>query len=279
MDESIFDFEQEQEQEQIAPIRADIIAFTDGSCVTKPAKSAGCGVYFYEEENKHGLNEVKIIEHMPKSEILYTNIDNEIIFSGDELEFTEYCGHDDCANIGYARNSDGLACSKHKGKNSTVVASYERYHPTNIRAEGNAILIAMRALINKLQGKSLKNNNFSIVGTAITGIKYSQQKETTTSFMIVTDSKFWIDLLTDWLPKWITYKKLMERKNIDLIVKLNDARSKLLSLGIELKFVHVYGHQDDKKEELSVEEKGNVLADKLATHASAMTRHGIFVIN
>lgn len=278
MDESILDqhfAEHTEVKEEVVDFDIyDVIAFTDGSCISKKGKSGGSGVYFHSKISE--LHQIKILEHMPKSELLYMGLDNEIIFNGNEIDFSEYCFEEDCTNIGYAKVEDMLACSKHKNKDSKVVATYIRHIPTNIRAEGNAILLAIRAMVNMMNSES-KTKTQDINGVKVTSLKLTTPGAINRRMLIITDSKFWIDSIRDWLPGWIANRKLMERKNIDIISKLILSINQLTDLGVGLDFLHVRGHQDSKKEELSFQEKGNVIADKLATHASAMERFGIFI--
>lgn len=274
MDESIFDqLISEPSSVEIDFSKFDIIAFTDGSCLMK-IKSGGSGVYFHAENSD--LDQIKLLEHVPKSEILYMDLNNKIIYSGDELHFARYCEYDDCINIGYASYNNKLYCSKHKSQDSKMVATYVRHPPTNIRAEGNAIFLAMNVILNAATGK-VKTETQSINDIVVTDLKLEKITEVNQTILIITDSKFWIDLIKEWLPGWISKKKIMERKNIDIVVKIIITLNKLAQLGIKIDFLHVYGHQDKEKKELSFQEKGNVIADKLATHASAMSRYGIFL--
>lgn len=278
MDESLLDqlIEDSQKPKEVDFSKFGIIAFTDGSCIGKGEKSGGSGVYFHAPSHDD-LHQIKILEHLPKSELLYMDLANTIIFNGNETDFEMYCDSPNCINIGYASAPGGKrACSKHKLKESKIIATYVKHPPTNIRAEGKAIILAINAVINKLKSQS-KLDQPSIDGVNITSLElHDHQSED--KLLIVTDSKFWIDLVTEWLAGWIAKRKIMERANIDLIVKILIARNQLAELGVKLEFLHVYGHQDKKKENLSFQEKGNVIADKLATHASAMARHGIFLL-
>ena len=275
MDESLLDEHMfEESKEEIIDFDSfDIVAFTDGSCIGKKIKSAGSGVYFHSKSTE--LNQIKILEKMPSSEILYLDLCNKIIYSGDEINFDRFCSEEDCVSIGYASAGTGLACSKHKREGSKVVATYVRYSPTNIRAEGNAILLAINAVANFFKGES-KTKRQDMIGTTITSLQIENLAARNYSMLIVTDSKFWVAAIQSWIPSWIQNRKLMEHKNVDIIAKLISSKNELARLGVHLELAHVYGHQDSKKKDLSFQEKGNVLADKLATHASSMGKFGIF---
>lgn len=87
--------------------------------------------------------------------------------------------------------------------------------PTNIRAEGTAILKAMKFLI--------KNNNWA----------YAK---------IVSDSQFWIDMIEQWIPNWV--KKGVDfntKNNPDLVKKIWDTYT-ILTKNKKVYFIHVNSH-------------------------------------
>ena len=84
-------------------------------------------------------------------------------------------------------------------------------------------------------------------------------------YLIVSDSEFWINVITKWTNSWIKKFIICEKKNLDLIILINYYMHNLYDNGIEIVFQHVNGHADKNKEkELNFYEKGNIMADKLA---------------
>jgi ribonuclease HI len=242
----------------------DHIVFTDGSSVNTPVKKSGSGVYFYKTN-------LKVLESQSESDLLVYSMTNEITYAGKLKDYTGLCNDHSCTKIGY---SESGKCSEHKSPNERSKLNYHIYQTTNIRAEGLAILLAIQAMINIKMKKKVTERD-SIVGVRLNTLKAPKFTPAEEKMVIVTDSKFWIDVMTSWLPGWISKRTLMTRKNIDIIVRLIKAVESLEEVGVSLTFWHTRGHQTDD----SFETKGNNLADKLATTASASKSVGIFAIN
>lgn len=114
-------------------------------------------------------------------------------------------------------------------------------YPTNIRAEGHAILKAIN-YVNK-------NYNY----------------ETCT---IVSDSKFWIDMIESYIPKWDN-KKFENKKNTDLTLKF-----KKININ-KIKFIFVRSHGKEKDKLQLVH--GNELADKYASKGNSCKKEMIII--
>jgi ribonuclease HI len=242
----------------------DYIAFTDGSSVNTPIKKSGSGVYFYKTN-------LKVLESQFESDLLVYSVANEILFSGKLKDYTGLCTDQSCTKIGY---SESGKCSEHKLPNERSKLNYQIYQTTNIRAEGLAILLAIQAMINIKRKKNVTERD-TIVGVQLNTLKAPKFTFIGEKMAIITDSKFWIDVMTSWLSGWISKRTLMTRKNIDIIVRLIKAVEDLEKVGVSLTFWHTRGHQTDD----SFETKGNNLADKLATTASASKSVGTFAMH
>jgi ribonuclease HI len=154
--------------------------------------------------------------------------------------------------------------------------NYFQYSATNIRAEGYAILYALVYIkilhIDSINDKKEISNKFKI--EKINNLKDSLKvinlnKKSVNKFLIVTDSKFWIDLITKWCNSWIKKGLVFDKKNVDLIIMINHYMHILSENNIEIVFKHIHGHSDkDKNIELNIYQKGNVMADKLANIAN-----------
>lgn len=116
------------------------------------------------------------------------------------------------------------------GKISPTAVNGKIIYPSNQRAEGLAICIALET------SKSIHNT-------------------------IVTDSQFWIDMVEDYMPSW-------DRKGIDFDTKKNpDITKRLYSLiNDNTSFIHIESHGKNKNANIS-HVKGNEIADKYAVKA------------
>jgi uracil-DNA glycosylase len=95
--------------------------------------------------------------------------------------------------------------------------SINKHFATNIRAEGMAILVILKLLWN-----SIKLNQW-------------------TSCIIYTDSEFWRNMLTSYMPKW-SKQKFAESANSDMTEKMWDLWKKINKTDKELDIIHIYGH-------------------------------------
>lgn len=278
----------------------DIIAFTDGSCIGKRqgAKFGGSGVYLHStKESKY--SGIKILKKQIGETILYLSTkENKIVSEYNNIEnFIHICDDENCNKVSYTHDNK---CSKHKKENSIVVAKYFTYNPTNIRAEGFAILFALRSVISIFKNNFTKKIKRSILKTDINNeiqniknididrlnlfnydnviMKSDFHNYTGKKVMIVSDSLFWIDLITKWLSNWISKRSVEERKNIDIILLILNALKDCKENNIYIFFQHIEGHKDKKGGDVNIYHKGNIIADKLATHASSNEENNLIVI-
>lgn len=151
------------------------------------------------------------------------------------------------------------------------------FHVTNIRMEGLAIVSTLALYANALidniateQTDMLKRLNecepFK-TDTLKTAYGPNELRSSSTrndvSIEIVTDSKFWMDVIQAWMPSWIRKGILMEKKNPDILLMLIYYTEVLKQNEIEVKYTHVRSHQ--KKGKRTEHADGNDVADVLAT--------------
>ncbi len=87
------------------------------------------------------------------------------------------------------------------------------------------------------------------------------------AFEIVTDSKFWMDVLYDprYMSAWVSKGLLTKRKNPDLLLLLYYYSTLLSQNGVQMQLTHVRSHQVGKR---TFHADGNDVADILATSAA-----------
>lgn len=87
------------------------------------------------------------------------------------------------------------------------------YLPTNIRMEGLAILNTIKYIL----------------------------PNSTSNVIIITDSKFWIDMITKFMPNWeVTKKDFTKQKNSDITIELHSLYKQYKS---RIKFEHINSHK------------------------------------
>jgi ribonuclease HI len=286
----------------------DTIFFTDGSCIGKKkgTKFGGSGVYCHNSSEVFIIpNKLKIFEKTQQEEVfIRKNSENiiEIKFIGskENKDFLHYtCSEQECPNVAYCIDSNNklMVCSRHKNENCSILYTYDNFTPTNIRSEGNAILISLKTILYSLRTDKFKLNrlkhfiqeiDLELISKNIYDINQFNVKKpldeeseniVNNKFLIVSDSKFWIELITSWLYSWMKKNIVLEKKNNDLIIKIINILNEISHYSCYIRFIHINGHQDKKKEEPNFYHKGNILADKLATHASQSKENKLSIIS
>ena len=217
------------------------VIFVDGACSKKDKngiRKAGFGIY---------INDITNIDYL-KNFKLYKRFNN----------------------VSFSINNKTLSLTDF---NQTM-----ELEVTNIRAEGYAILYVLiifkLILIDKVKisdtNKLIKtldnytifsNNNFK------QEIKLCNNCDSK-DILIVTDSEFWINVITKWSPKWFNKDIILEKKNPDLVLYVMYYYHLLLKNKINVDFKHVKGHAEKKKVQYyTYYEAGNIEADKLAVQA------------
>lgn len=287
-----FNLEEKTEVNEFSPgylNSFNLIFFTDGSCLGNGSKDdsknkAGFGIYIMNNNKDSyyfGHNDTKILKKIDKDFIMFDKNTYDTIYYNltNKNETDTKCINGGCTYYAIYNNQQGPGfCKSHKQDGMELNNNYFQYSATNIRAEAYGILyaliyikilhvdnindkyeIARRFRLDKIN--NLKNNlkliNFS--------------KKSVNKFLIVTDSKFWIDLITKWCNSWIRKGLVFDKKNVDLIVMINHYMHILSENNIEIVFKHIGGHADTKVKnvELNIYQKGNIMADKLANFANA----------
>ena len=214
------------------------VIFTDGACSKRDKtgiRNAGFSIYIKENTDIECLKNLK----------LYKKI----------------------KNINFHINTNTLSTN-----NPNQVMEFE---VTNIRAEGYAILYVLVIFKLLLVDKCDINNSNDIINILnehnlfpLTSfkdeIKISHNCKTK-DILIVTDSEFWINVITKWSIGWFKKDIVLEKKNSDLVLYILYYYHSLLKNNINVDFQHVRGHADKKKPEFyTYFEAGNIEADKLA---------------
>lgn len=259
----------------------NLILFTDGAH-ERVKKRSSFGIYIQCLNKDNYLyihNETKIIKKISKDYIIY-NLDKNYLkyhsifnnISNDKCEFAN-CTY--FANYSFNKNENGKYCKLHKDNNMIQTMTFINYEPTNIRAEGWAITYALIylkfILIDKIHNNELvtKFNTFQINNNKFEFKEYNIPNNTSnyTFYQIVTDSEFWINVITSWCNNWIKKNIIFDKKNLDIVYYINVLLNELLLNNIIIHFKFVRGHSDKKKIKLTKYEKGNIIADKLANIA------------
>lgn len=259
----------------------NLIFFTDGSCLGNGKQDsrnkAGFGIYIVcndENSQYYNHNDTKIIKKIDKDMILYNMNTYDIIYMNitHKNDNDAKCSSDSCTYYAVYGNNSFSRCKLHKSDDMVLNKQYNQFSGTNIRAEGYAILYSLvyikLSTIDKYATKQSIIDNFKL--DKLTNVKkdinvIDFKLKSRNKYMIVSDSEFWINVITKWCNNWIKKFLICEKKNLDLIILINHYMHILYDNGIEIVFQHVYGHSDKNKEkELNFYERGNVLADKLA---------------
>lgn len=167
-------------------------------------------------------------------------------------------------------------------KTITIKNKEFKFPVTNIRMEGFAILTTLWLYAERLvNGNTInKTNMIEFMNKTplkgVNNIKENYSKDElkmeggisnpdNTVICIITDSKFWMNVIEKWLPGWSRKNIIMQKKNPDIVLKLLYYTTLLRHNGIEVKYVHVHSHQKGKRTEHA---DGNDEADVLATSSS-----------
>ena len=270
----------------------NLIFFTDGSCLGNGKQDnrnkAGFGIYIVcsdENSEYYSHNDTKIIKKIDKDMILYNIYSYDIAYMGavESAPTNIKCKSDSCTYFGIYGNdtpsvNTNISCKSHKTDNMILNKQFLQFQATNIRAEGAAILYALIYIktltIDRCNTKKAVIDNFKV--DKINNIKNTIHPidfrlKSNNKFMIVTDSEFWINVVTKWSNSWIKKFIILEKKNIDIIILINYYMNILYNNGIEIEFRHVKGHSDkDKNAELNFYQKGNVMSDRLANMSNKL---------
>tara|TARA_B100001758_G_scaffold247755_1_gene266970 strand:+ start:1266 stop:2648 length:1383 start_codon:yes stop_codon:yes gene_type:complete len=195
--------------------------------------------------------------------LLFNKLDNfHIIFT----DGSNYSGIKNKTNIKSNKGRGGYSLYFYKNKKKYIGnLSIENYNSTNIRAEGMAILKSLEIFLDKyiIEQKLTSNNIYK-------------------GILIITDSKFWIDMIKNYIPNWINKKlDLKLKKNSDIIIRLVELLNIIYEKKIILSLCHVYAHNKTglKNSNCKFDKllyKYNDLVDNLAKYARVNLKPGNF---
>lgn len=165
-----------------------------------------------------------------------------------------------------------------------------KYNPSNIRSEGYAIVYSM-FLFKLLIIDNITLTFDTIIDTLnkhpLIDISKLKTKYTDQEFIsskkkklekitidLYTDSQFWINVFTKWLPKWIIEDKILERKNIDIVLYGYYLLTILKQHNIHVVFHHVRAHQSGPN--LDIHAKCNNIVDRIAAQANKPNSNYVF---
>lgn len=280
IDQLINDTINNQETNQLNNNEYNLIIFSDGAHERVKKRSA-FGIYVYCENNKsnyYKYNDTKIIKKIDK-DLFFYNKNLDIIYYNyvHKNNQTIKCINDSCnyyAIYNQETYLNGKFCKNHKQDNMELIVNYFSYEATNIRAEGLGILYSLiyikLIILDQINDKTELNKNLSLcnINNIQESLKVINKKNDTEyeyKFLIVTDSEFWINVITKWSNNWIKKKLYMDKKNLDIILYINYYLNLLNDNNILIDFKFIRGHADkNKNEQLDIYQKGNVMADKLA---------------
>lgn len=263
-----------------------LIFFTDGSCLAngKENSKSGFGIYIMNNNKDSiyfGHNDTKIIKKIDKDLIMFNKNTYDTIYYNltHKNEKDTRCINEGCtyyAIYNQTQYSEYGCCKLHKQDNMELNNNYFQYSATNIRAEGYGILYALIYIkilhVDNFNDKYEINKRFKLdkINNLKDNLKVIDlKKKEFVKFLIVTDSKFWIDLITKWCNSWIRKGLVFDKKNVDLIVMINHYMNILSENNIKIEFKHIHGHSDkNKNTELNIYQRGNIMSDRLANIAN-----------
>jgi ribonuclease HI len=172
---------------------------------------------------------------------------------------------------------------KCKSESVTIKGETHNFNVTNIRQEGKAILVSMFIFAEHLiNGASLTKdniieflNNQKMKDVNELSEKYNDHElqirdDIDTEIEIVTDSQFYINVITNWMHGWSKKGIMLEKKNPDLTLYMYYYYTYLNQNGVKVKFTHVRSHQKGKR---CCHANSNDIADVLATGSANNTNY------
>ncbi len=154
----------------------------------------------------------------------------------------------------------------------------EEFPVTNIRMEGLAIITSIflfteQIIFERVQEDPVAHlNRFFMKEPSSLQLKYDPKELFVkdcagATLTIVTDSKFWMDVIQKWMAGWIRKNQLLQKKNPDLLLLLHYFMSLMAHNNMKLELIHVRSHQKGARTEHADD---NDIADVLATSAAAL---------
>ena len=100
-------------------------------------------------------------------------------------------------------------------------------------------------IIDKITDKNELNKNLNLhqlknIKESIKIIKKDNIETYTNKFLIITDSEFWINVITKWCNNWIKKNQYLDKKNVDIILYINYYLNLLNNENILIDFKFTY---------------------------------------
>lgn len=178
---------------------------------------------------------------------------------------------------------------KCKNESVAIKGQTHNFNVTNIRMEGNAILFTMfifaEKLVNCIDINKDNMNEFlntkSMKDINDLSQKYNEgelqiRDDIDTEIEIITDSQFYINVITNWMHGWSKKSIMLEKKNPDLTLYMYYYYTYLQQNGVKVKFTFVRSHQKGKRSEHA---DSNDVADVLATSTAGNNDYNFHVVN
>ena len=279
----------------------ELIIFTDGGH-ERVKKRTSFGIYLQcmnTNLDNMKFNKMKIIKKITKDTLLYNIKTKKIlqhsIFNSNNNNICEFSNCNYFAIYNESNQSNGKLCKIHKNHNMEQIIQFDMFEPSNIRAEGYGILYTLILLTIIHKPEFLNKSKECDINKIVNNINnisldnflhfeeykyYSYNFKLPTNnykkYLIITDSEFWINVITKWSNNWIKKNLVFEKKNIDLVYHINYYLNILYKNNILIDFKFIRAHSDkNKTTKLNLFQKGNVMADKLANIAKENTTYNV----
>lgn len=154
----------------------------------------------------------------------------------------------------------------------------EEFPVTNIRMEGLAIITSIFLFCEKFIFDRVSDDPIAHLNRFFMKEPSSLQLNYTptdlfvrdcngATLTIVTDSKFWMDVIQKWIAGWVRKNQLLQKKNPDLLLLLHYFTALMARNNMKLELIHVRSHQKGARTEHADD---NDIADMLATSAATL---------
>jgi ribonuclease HI len=88
------------------------------------------------------------------------------------------------------------------------------------------------------------------------------------NILFISDSNYCVKIMNEWLDKWVKQGSLNDKKNSDLLEKLNEYTNKLRKRKYMINTIHVFSHKNapqDKNSDEYFKWQGNDIVDRRAS--------------
>ena len=213
----------------------------------KQVKCTGRRLEYFHPSPRVTIGKFEDCDHFQKVSEIYPdidwNIEKETPRPSENLVEIMYTDGSCYPNNSSPKAEAGFAVVLENAKKVLVGKLTREFPPTNIRAEGFAILNALL-----YYHKNIKNGKIELH----------------------TDSQFWIDMITLYIPSW-SDEYILTKKNSDLVKRIKKGWGKVGAPNFELKHVYSHGKKGAGKTKHG---EFNEIADKAANFARETLKEG-----